>query len=171
MTVDAILNELIGREGDFTDDPLDRGGATKYGITAATLGNWRGWSRPATRAEVEALTVPEAKAIYTVRYLEQPGFAQIPSEPLRVALMDDGVNSGPAAAIKRLQRVLGVSQDGVLGPITLTAVREYPDTRLLQELVKARCLAYARIVQADPSQRRFLVGWLTRAFTFLPERA
>jgi lysozyme family protein len=167
MTTDQIIDELIAREGGFTNDPVDPGGPTKYGITAGTLGEWRGLHRAATPAEVASLTRAEAKDIYIKTYIEAPGFNAILNERLRVALIDDGVNSGTAAAIRRLQRVLGVSVDGVLGPMTLAAANAITSDWVLTELVKARCLHYARIVQQDASQRRFIVGWLTRALSFL----
>ena len=57
MTDDAILEGVLVREGGFADHPADRGGATRYGITAATLGSWRKLGRQATREEVRALGV------------------------------------------------------------------------------------------------------------------
>src|SRR3990172_7566648 len=49
MTTDAMISWVIEREGGakFTDDPADRGGATKFGITAATLGRARRQPSPA----------------------------------------------------------------------------------------------------------------------------
>lgn len=170
MTLDAILDELMSREGDFSDDPSDAGGPTRFGVTASTLGNWRGWRRPATRAEVQVLTRVEAKAIYLARYIEQPGFtpSNVPDEALRIALIDDGVNAGPTTAVKRLQRVLGVAPDGVFGPDTVRALSQKDPQWVRREVVKARCLHYAAIVREDVTQRRFIVGWISRAFLFLP---
>ena len=170
MTLDRILDELMAREGGFSDDPSDRGGATKYGITAATLGNWRGWMRPATAAEVQALTRVEAKAIYIARYIEQPGFttANVRDEALRVALIDAGVHCGPATAVKWLQRGLGVKADGVLGRQTIDALSKSDAVLARTGLVKARCLHYGQLVRDDATQRRFIVGWLSRALSFLP---
>lgn len=169
MTLDAILDELMTREGGFVDDPVDPGGATKYGITAGTLGNWRGWTRPATRAEVEALTRVEAKAIYIARYIEQPGFTpeNIPDLKLRVALIDDGVNAGPTQAVKRLQRVVGALPDGVLGPKTIEVLKVHSPEWVRVQVVKARCVHYAEIVRSRPTQSRFIVGWISRALSFI----
>jgi lysozyme family protein len=62
--IDTILDEIIRREGGYVNHPADRGGPTKYGITAQTLGRWRKLDRPATATEVKALTETEARAIY-----------------------------------------------------------------------------------------------------------
>lgn len=170
MTADQIIDRILEQEGGFVDDPADRGGPTKYGITAETLGNWRGLTRPATRVEVQALTDDEARQIYHARYIVAPGFTpeNIPHEKLRAALIDEGVNAGPTVAIKHLQAALGVSVDGVLGPVTAAAVRMHASADgLLLQVVRLRCLRYGRIVQQNPSQRRFIVGWLDRAFDML----
>jgi len=72
--IDAILDRIIRREGGYVNHPADRGGATNFGITAQTLGNWRKLGRPATVAEVMALTETEARAIYRQQYIAGPGF-------------------------------------------------------------------------------------------------
>ena len=62
--IDTILDEIIRREGGYVNHPADRGGPTNFGITAQTLGSWRKLGRPATTAEVRALTEAEARAVY-----------------------------------------------------------------------------------------------------------
>ena len=39
MTVEQIANDIVAREGGFIDDPDDRGGATKFGVTIHTMRN------------------------------------------------------------------------------------------------------------------------------------
>ena len=46
----TLIAELIQREGGYVDDPDDRGGPTKYGITLATLQAWR--HTPVSAADV-----------------------------------------------------------------------------------------------------------------------
>ena len=67
--IDTILDEIIRREGGYVNHPADRGGPTNFGITAQTLGSWRKLGRPATAAEVQALTETEARAIYRQQYI------------------------------------------------------------------------------------------------------
>lgn len=167
MTVDRIITNVLRREGGYVDDQVDRGGATKFGVTAATLGAWRRLGRHATRAEVAALTEDEAREIYRQRYVVDPGFERIADGALRAQLVDDGVLSGPATAIMALQRVLGVNVDGKLGPQTLAKLEMSDKAWVRRALLKDRALRFARIVQRDPTQSRFLVGWLTRALEFL----
>ena len=58
---EPALAHVLAQEGGFVDHPLDPGGATKMGITRATLARFRG--RPVSVAEVMALTRAEAAAI------------------------------------------------------------------------------------------------------------
>jgi lysozyme family protein len=147
------------------DHPHDRGGATKFGITKATLARWRG--RLVTTADVRGLDVGEARDIYRVLYVAQPGFDAVP-EPLRTQLVDWGVHSGPAQAIRGLQRVLRVPQDGVLGPQTRAALADADVAAVAREVWQARVRFVAHVVALRPTQATFLDGWLNRCFELQP---
>jgi lysozyme family protein len=167
MTDEQIIDDIIQREGGYVNDSVDRGGATKFGITAATLGAWRGYGAPATAEEVRQLSVHEAREVYRQQYIVKPGFAAINDDSLRAQLVDDGVLSGPRAAVTSLQLELGVKPDGALGPVTVAAANAANPVVLRRKLAVARALRLARIVQKDKTQAKFLVGWLTRALGFL----
>lgn len=160
-----VIDGLLEREGGFTNHPADRGGATKYGITQAALAAWRG--HPVTIDDVRALDLPEARAIYLQRYIVGPGFDAPQIKPgLADQLVDYGVNSGPGVAISKLQALLGVAVDGVLGPQTLAALAAADQLKVNNSLAVARILMIGRLVAKAPSQVPFLVGWLARACEF-----
>ena len=164
MTIDQMLNDVLRREGGYVHDPADRGGPTHYGITQRTLRAWRG--QLVTAADVRDLTTAEAKAIYRRRYVEDPGFATLP-DPLRTQVIDTAVLSGPRQAVKDVQRAIGgVTVDGQLGPQTRAAIDAAGARAVHARLIQTRTVRLARIVQRDPSQARFLAGWLTRATAF-----
>lgn len=165
MTTREILDELIRREGGFVNDPLDPGGPTKFGITQYTLAAWRG--RDVTPDDVASLTYDEAIRIYEKKYVEDPGFLQLPNG-LRTAVVDFAVHSGPVTAVKHLQKSLGVTADGLLGPTTLAAVRMSYLPRVQHEYAKARVRYLATIVATQPAKSRFILGWLNRAMEFFP---
>ena len=164
MTIDQILADVIRREGGYVHDPADRGGPTKYGITQRTLRAWR--ERPVTAADVRELTQDETRAIYRRRYVDDPGFAML-TEPLRTQVIDDGVLSGPRQAVRDLQRAIGgVRVDGTLGPKTRAALRHRGARLVHARLIQTRSVRLGRIIQRDPTQARFIAGWLTRTTAF-----
>lgn len=183
MTVDAILDEVLERERGLREavrrpdgswDPL-----TLDGITAVTLGEWRRLGRPATRAELLASTPAERRAIYHRRYVEAPGFTpdRVPFDPLRVHLIDFGVNSGPPRAVRYLQRVIaalppGVPVTGVLDAATSAWLFTHAGYLPLvhEALVAARCRMITGAVEAGrirPADER---GLLRRAASFVRVR-
>ena len=166
------LTNILRREGGFVDHPADRGGPTKYGITAATLGEWRGLGRPASREEVNALTEREARSIYTQRYLKDPGFAHIRNAKLRDLLLDCAVHHGPRRAATWLQEAVGVTADGVVGPKTLEAVnaalRKGRRGRPLHAtILSKRIIFLGELITRDPKQAVFAKGWMVRVAEFL----
>src|SRR5574343_130972 len=147
MTTREILDEVIRREGGFVHDPLDPGGPTKFGITQYTLAIWRG--RDVTVDDVASLTYDEAIRIYEKKYIEEPGFLQLPNG-LRAAVVDFAVHSGPVTAVKQLQKSLGVTADGILGPTTMAAIRMSYLPRVQSEYAKARIRYLASLVSTQP---------------------
>ena len=112
------------------------------------------------------LTRDEARAIYRRQYVDAPGFATLP-DPLRAQVIDEAVLSGPRQAVKDVQRAIGgVTVDGQLGPTTRAALDAAGARLVHARLIQARTVRIGRIVQRDPSQARFLAGWLTRITAF-----
>jgi lysozyme family protein len=167
MTPDQIIDGVLEREGLFVDDPVDRGGPTMMGITAPTLARWR--KRPVTLEDMQALTADEARAIYRHMYIEAPGFAAaIPNDRLLALVVDYAVLSGPKAATQALQRAIGIADDGTLGPQTRRLLEaQAGSVDVYKRLLADRVRHHVEIVILNPSQRRFLRGWLNRLVGFL----
>lgn len=157
-TDSEIISEVIAREGAATKDAQDGGGRTQFGISER--------SNPAAWADGK-VTEQEARETYERKYVKGPGFNRIPDDRLRAQLIDFGVNSGPAVAIQKLQEILQVEADGILGPQTLAAIAADRADELNNLLVGARVRMIGRIVSKNPSQLKFLSGWLNRATEFL----
>lgn len=127
MTTEEIIAGVIAREGqEYTNHPADKGGPTRFGITLATLRAYH-QNNSLTAQDVMELDEVHAALIYHQKFVVDPGFTQqnVPYEPLRVQLIDFGVNSGPERAVRWLQRVLRIDADGVLGPATRGKLRYY----------------------------------------------
>jgi lysozyme family protein len=165
--VNEILNEVLDKEGwpTYTEHPNDRGGPTKGGITLRTLESWR--HRRCTRKELQRLQKNEAVAILQRRYAEANGIQRLEGHLLQPQLVDSAVLSGPVLAVKELQRVLGVTDDGICGPVTMTAINALNPAEISNNLAITRSLRMARIALDDPTQRVFLLGWLTRTLSFI----
>lgn len=167
ITTESIITDIIRRESPkYTNDPLDSGGPTKYGITQRTLAQYRG--RPVTADEVRVLEEPEVRLIYRTTYVEP--FSFIKDEELKALLADCAVLHGQRRAVQWLQKAVGTAVDGVLGPETRKAgaALDGPRTRDIQKAtVRERVRFIANIVQSNPSQVKWLEGWLNRAMEFI----
>jgi lysozyme family protein len=171
-STDAMLLDLIEREGPFVDNPLDRGGPTKFGITLKTLIEVRG---PLTTVlDLKALTIREAIDIYENEYLVKPGFDKIAFDDLKELVFDTGVNHGRARSSRWLQESVNalnpekrLKVDGILGRISIAAINSVPTNPLYCEFLARRYLGYAEFVRSDPRQAVFIVGWTNRANHFL----
>ena len=169
MKDDEIISAILRREGGYVDHPADRGGPTKYGITLKTLESWRG--RKLTAQDVRDLTIEEARRIYRLRFIVGPGLHRVSDGRLRALLVDAAVNHGPKRAVQLLQRVLGVTADGILGPRTLAALRRLDARRAYLGVCAERVRLYGRLIARDSSQAVFARGWLNRAAELIEEAA
>lgn len=162
---DRAFDFVLANEGGFSNDPVDRGGATNWGITQADLSRWR--KKLVTIDEVRALKKDEAKAIYREFYWDKLRLDEVDDKALAIAVFDQAVNRGAVTAAKHLQSVLGVQADGKIGPQTIEALEKRNPRTVLYDFVKAAQISYSRIVQGNPSQSRFLVGWINRTHRLL----
>ncbi|WP_068082439.1 glycoside hydrolase family 108 protein [Polycladidibacter stylochi] len=154
---DVILPKLLQHEGGFANRPrhADPGGATKYGITRATLSGWLG--RRASVEDVQRLKQETAIAIYKAQYWQAVRADQLPAG-LEYAVFDFAVNSGPARAAKELQKLLGVAVDGVIGVQTLAAAKG----RALEPLISAYCAARLTFMRGLKNWQANKYGWRNR---------
>lgn len=158
--IDLVIKGILNREGGFVNKASDRGGATKYGITRATLARWRG--KPVSVKDVENLTKEEAARIYKVEFIEKPGFLNF-GDAMAEQLIDAGVHHGQGGAIKLLQKAVGVKADGGIGPITIAAANKLAYYQLFAAFFRERLSYYSRILKNDPTQLEYGAGWMNRA--------
>ena len=164
--VDQYIERVLEREGGYVDHPNDRGGPTNHGITMNTLSSWRG--QPVSANDVRLLTREEARDIYRTRYWSTPGFGSLGlPDLLSEAVFDTAVNSGPARAVRMLQRCVGVNDDGVIGPITSQAIERTHPVKLCARYLSHRGVFYGEIIGRDASQSVFRNGWANRLAEFI----
>lgn len=171
MTVDDIINGVIEAEGDYSDNPNDAGGPTRWGVTQAVAraDGYKGDMRDYPRAS--------AVSLYTRRYVTAPGFGRILalSQIIAAELVDTGVNMGPPAAGKFLQRALnmlelvGLVVDGEVGDKSIAAFETFlkhrgadGEQRLRALLNAQQGTRYLELAEGRAANRSFLFGWLKR---------
>lgn len=160
MTFDDIITGILLREGaKYTNIVGDAGGPTKFGITQATLSQWR--KHPVGWAEVANLTEAEARKIYMTDYIIAPGYSKIHYAGLVEELIDAGVNHGVTTAIKILQRGLSLHDDGVIGTATVATVNGMPEAKAVLLFLGSRAKYYGGCSSA-PHNWKFASGWFNR---------
>ena len=154
-------------EGGDVDHPSDPGGKTRWGVTHHTFRAWlRSRGKPVR--DVATMTPAEAAEIYYTRYWLD-GLCEQVVWPAAMAHFDSLVQHGPGGrgpggavgAIHLLQRALGETDDGIVGPKTRSAMKA-ADPGLLEHLLWERLLHYWRILDNRPTLRTFSRGWRNR---------
>lgn len=124
MTFDKAFDRLIGHEAGYSNDKRDPGNwtggivgkgvlkGTKFGIAANTYPN----------LDIQNLTIDQAKQIYKKDWWDKLG-ADALHPAIVFQLWDFAVNAGKSRAVKELQQVVGVPDDGIIGPKTIAAIK------------------------------------------------
>lgn len=154
----SSIAAVLASEGGYVDNPLDPGGPTNMGITQGTLSAYRG--HPVSAADVKALSKAEAEAIYNRNYWSVVHGDELPSG-IDYCVFDYAVNSGPSRSVKALQAAMNVTQDGIVGPVTLAAADEANAARVIGAICDSR-LAFLKSLPTWPT---FGNGWSTRVGT------
>lgn len=140
------MDHILKVEGGFVNNPLDKGGPTKYGITIHTLRDWRMMNVSAQ--DVEHLTIEEATEIYRKMYWELIHGDEL-DEVLALVLFDQAVNWGPKAAIIVFQKALNfgwpdtLKEDGIMGPNTLTMAQHFTNLSFMSSSLGQIFLAFS----------------------------
>jgi len=150
----ACLGFTLSFEGGFSNHPADPGGATMRGITQRVYDSYRDL-KGIERQSVRLIAEDELQAIYRDGYWNLCFCDQLPA-PVDLAVFDAAVNVGPGRSVKWLQRVVGATEDGIIGPGTLAAIARMAPPLNALELTAIRRAYYERI--GGP----FLNGWLNR---------
>ena len=174
ISIETLIDDVIDREGDYVHHPADRGGPTRWGITAA-VARAQGYD-----GDMRALPRDTAADIYARIYWHAPRFDKIARRAQRIAaeLFDTGVNMGTATATGFLQRALNalnrsardypdIVVDRAIGPATLHALDGLlrargprAETVLLRAIEALQGERYIALAERRPSQEAFLYGWL-----------
>ncbi len=172
--VEGLIDEVIAREGGYSNHPADKGGATRWGVTEA-VARAHGY-----RGDMRSYPRSEAVVVYRRIYWLRPGFERVAEHAPRIAaeLFDTGVNMGPAVAAGFLQRALNalnrggldypdLAVDRSIGSATLNALKGFIACRgasgekvLLKAMEALQGERYLGLAEERPANEAFLYGWL-----------
>jgi lysozyme family protein len=135
----------------YVNDPDDAGGETKFGVAKNANQD----------IDIKAMTWEDAKAVYYKRYWLAGSCDKMPAR-LAVLHFDGCVNHGVKRAGMFLQRAVGATPDGDVGPVTLSKVATAHELESCAKICDLRAQFYRDIVTNKPTQAKFLNGWLRR---------
>lgn len=168
--VNDLAPFILKWEGGFVNDPKDRGGATNMGVT---LNTWKrvGYDKDKDGdidvKDLKLLSKEDVvKKVLKPYYWDKWRADEINNQSIANILVDWVYTSGKYG-ITKVQAMLNLKPDGIVGNKTLSAINDYPNQRQLFQRIKNERLAFIdRIVKNNPSQRRFLKGWKNRVNAF-----
>lgn len=159
-----LIPHILKWEGGWSNDKADKGGPTMKGVTLAVYTSYcdkKGKGIP-TLQQLKNITKQEWEDIFKSMYWDRWKADQIENQFIANLLVDWVWTSGQYG-IKYAQQVLDITVDGIVGPKTINAVNSYPSQQeLFQKLWLRRKKHFEAIASSNPSQKKFLKGWLNR---------
>lgn len=163
-------NRTADHEGGFQSNPNDTGNynslgelvGTNWGISAPVYEDWIG--SPPSLAQMQQMSQATAKEIYRVKFWDDIRGDEIQNQKVADIFFDGRVNHGRTGT-RIMQRVLGVWQDTIVGPVTLDAINSNDPATVYYNYREERRAFYYEL-SARPGQSVFLNGWLNRLNTY-----
>ena len=169
---------LAPTEGGWCNVPGDKGGETYCGIARNFFPQWIGWGlvdntdKTLPPKEItKILNADPQLQEYVAQFYYEIFWMPLRCDELHEAvahcLFDFSVNSGANRGVKHLQKAVNasggsVSVDGAIGDGTIAAAQQIDPGSLCQAMLNDRAVFYQVLVQKNPSQSKFLKGWMSR---------
>lgn len=169
--VELLAPHILKFEGGYVNDPDDLGGATCKGVCYRTYKLYCSRKkRPVpTIEDLKNISDSEFVDILKSMYWDACRADKIESQSVANAIVDWAWHSGTITASKEVQKVLGVSADGIIGNITLAAINSQSPLPLFGRIKQARLAYLERICNARPANNKFKRGWLNRINSLIYE--
>lgn len=181
-SIEKALPFVFKHEGRFSNDPVDPGGATNWGISLRflkTVGDLDhdGWpdgdinqDGKVTAEDIQLLSINDATRIYSHFFWQPNSYSKITDQTIATKIFDLAVNMGSKTANKCLQRAVRavngkvLNDDGIIGPKTLDAVNDCDPAILLSALKSEAAFVYRQIIAKNSKMNKYKNGWANRAY-------
>lgn len=174
--IDMVLSHEGGySSGNESQTKGDKGKETYCGISRVYNPNWKGWAIVDKHKPIKYNTVINDSTLkqyvrdyYHSAYYTPLKCDQFDSLLIAGHLFCHGVNAGTKTSAKLLQKAinkvygLNLSVDGIVGANTLKYSNGNKKTAVETEFINQRNQYYKSLVAKNPSQKKFLNGWLKR---------
>ena len=147
----AALKRVLKHEGGYVNDPRDTGGETNYGITKTTARSY-GYT-----GSMKDIPVDVVERIYKAMYWDAMSCDNF-EFAIAFHMFDAAVNHGLLNARKLIQRAVNVKDDGIIGSISLAAIRKTPQLLFINSFMAERISFYTKISTFST----FGKGWMNR---------
>jgi len=153
------IAKILVHEGGFVNHPKDPGGITNMGVTKRVYEEWVG--HEVSEQDMRDLDEDDVRPIYQKNYWDRIKGDKLPSG-LDLCVFDFGVNAGTGRAAKYLQKMIGTTADGGIGPNTLKAVKAYVKENGLVETIKKYQANRQDYYESLSTFETFGRGWTVR---------
>jgi len=166
---EGFAGKVLRLEGGFVNHPADKGGPTKYGVILST---WKQYGYDKDNDgdidadDIKVLTEGDARYIAKKVFWDFFQADFILNQSIAEFIVDWGYNSGRVTVAKKLQKILNVSIDGLIGVQSVNAIHTTNQRNLFEALKAARKDFIETIVKNNPSQEVFHKGWINRIESF-----
>jgi len=149
------LETILHHEGGYVNHPKDPGGETNLGVTKRVYEEFGGTK------DMKDLTREDVEPIYKKNYWDRLKGDQLPAG-LDLCVFDFGVNAGTGRAAKFLQKMIGTTPDGGIGPMTLKSVNEYVTKNGIENTIKRYQMGRQKYYESLSTFATFGKGWTRR---------
>lgn len=170
------IHTVLKHEGGYVNDPVDPGGATKYGVSLRYLQNKKDLTGDFDHDgdvdvdDIKGMNIEDAIDIYKTDWWDKYHYSMIEDQDLATKVLDLSINMGSKQAHKLLQRAVTsldrhLIADGILGEQSWYAIDKIDPKELIAAFRNQAAQFYLSLIAKKPKFKKYKNGWLKRAYS------